>query len=411
MKRFFSFLLTLIILAAAGARTLSTYYDEAVFLDVSDDEFVDMAMFMGDALPVSTVTELAITAPHAILMEKESGKVIFEKDADTKREPASVTKVMTVLLIVEAIDGGALKMDDTVTTSAFAASMGGSQIYLEEGEQMSVRDMLKSIIVSSANDAAVAMAEHISGTEQVFVARMNERARELGMINTHFTNCSGLMDDSTHVTTARDIAIMSRELIKHDIIKQFTTIWTDTVRGGRFGLSNTNKLVRFFDGTTGLKTGFTQRSMYCLSATAERGGVEYIAVVMHDATSADRFESAKTLLSFAFANYTTVDVQPDEALPPIRVILGKTPTVQPVVEYGGGKLLIEKRDAASISKKVELAESFPAPITAGDELGKLTIYGNVGILGEYAIVAGDDVAKLSWGNIFLNLLKMFFTGA
>ena len=327
MKRLFSLLLTLIILVSACGRAMSVYYDEPVFFDVSDDELIDTAIFMGEALPVSTVTELAITAPHAILMEKESGKVIFEKDADTKREPASVTKVMTVLLIAEALNGGSLKMDDMVTTSAFATSMGGSQIYLEEGEQMSVRDMLKSIIVSSANDAAVAMAEHISGTEQVFVSRMNERANELGMINTHFTNCSGLMDDSTHVTTARDIAIMSRELIKHDIIKQFTTIWTDTVRGGRFGLSNTNKLVRFFDGATGLKTGFTQRSMYCLSATAERGGVEYIAVVMHDATSAGRFESAKTLLSFAFANYTTIDAQPDEALPPVRVILGKTPTV------------------------------------------------------------------------------------
>jgi D-alanyl-D-alanine carboxypeptidase (penicillin-binding protein 5/6) len=361
-------------------------------------------------VPQGVYASVTVDAKASLLMEAETGKILSEFNAHEKLAPASVTKVMTTLLIYEALAQERIKWDDKVTVSAHAASMGGSQIFFEEGEQMSVRDMLKAVVVSSANDAAVALAEHISGTEQVFVARMNERALELGMVNTHFTNCSGLMDDASHVTTARDIAVMSRELMKHDMIKEFTKIWTDTVRNGEFGLSNTNKLVRFYEGATGLKTGFTQRSMYCLAATAERGGVEYIAVVMHDATSADRFDSARTLLNFAFANFTTVDAQPDEALRPVRVTLGKTPTVQPVIE-DGGKLLIEKRDAASISKRVDMNESVRAPIAAGDRLGTLTIYSGENVLGEYSIVAGDSVTKLGWGNIFVSLLRMFFTGS
>jgi D-alanyl-D-alanine carboxypeptidase (penicillin-binding protein 5/6) len=278
-----------------------------------DNEVVDAAIF-NEETPVSTLSELKISAPSAILMEKETGRVIYEKNADERLEPASVTKVMTILLIVEAIETGKITLEDMVTTSAYAASMGGSQIYLEEGEQMSVRDMLKSVVVASANDCAVALAELISGSESVFVAKMNARAQELGMTNTTFTNCSGLLDDRTHMTTARDIGLMSRELIRHDIVKEFTKIWMDTVRNGEFGLSNTNKLIYYYKGATGLKTGFTSRSMYCLSATAERDGVEYIAVVLHCETSADRFESAKTLLSYAFANYALISVYPDSAL-------------------------------------------------------------------------------------------------
>jgi len=202
---------------------------------------------------------------------------------------------------------------------------------------------------------------------------------------------------------------MSRELIRHDMIKEFTTIWTDTLRNGEFGLSNTNKLVRFYEGATGLKTGFTQRAMHCLAATAERDGVEYIAVVLAADTSTDRFDSARTLLSFAFANFTTIAIQSDEVLPPVRVTLGQTQTVQPVVR-GGGRLLVEKRDAAAITKQVELVENITAPVARGSELGRLTILSGENILGEYAIVAGDGVERLGWGDIFLSFLRMFFTG-
>ena len=316
---------------------------------------------------------------------------------------------MTILLIVEAIESGKISLGDMVTTSAYAASMGGSQIFLEEGEKMSVRDMLKAIVVASANDAAVAMAEDITGSESVFVARMNERARDLGMTNTNFTNCTGLLDDKTHVTTARDIAIMSRELIRHEMIKEFTKIWMDSVRGGKFGLSNTNKLIYYYPGATGLKTGFTSRSMHCLSATAERNGVEYIAVVLHAATSADRFESAKTLLNFGFANYTLVSAYPDKALLPVRVSLGKVPYVQPVIQ-GIDKLLVEKGTAPKVTKTVEIAEKVQAPVQAGDKLGTLVIKCGDNTLGEYPIVAGDNVGKQGWGDIFGAFLKLLFTG-
>jgi D-alanyl-D-alanine carboxypeptidase (penicillin-binding protein 5/6) len=229
------------------------------------------------------------------------------------------------------------------------------------------------------------------------------------MTNTNFTNCSGLLDDRTHLTTARDVAIMSRELIRHDMIKEYTKIWMDTVRNGEFGLTNTNKLIYYYKGATGLKTGFTSRSMYCLAATAERDGVEYIAVVMHADTSADRFESAKTLLSYAFANFTLVPVSPDRALLPVRVTLGKTPYVQPVIQ-GSDKLLTEKEIAPTVTKSVEIVDKVPAPVKAGDKLGSLIVKSGDKILGEYPIVAGDSVGRLSWGDVFVRFLRMMFLG-
>ena len=379
---------------------------EGFFDDTDDAEVVDVAALARE--PADVMTEnLEITAPSAILMEKETGAVIYEKDADSKREPASVTKVMTLLIIAEELAAGTISLDDEVSVSAYAASMGGSQVFLEEGERMSVRDMLKSIVVVSANDASVAMAEFISGSEQAFTARMNERAGELNMTNTNFTNCSGLKDDPGHVTTARDIAIMSCELIKHDIIKEFTKIWIDTLRSGEFGLSNTNKLIRYYDGATGLKTGFTSRSKYCLSATAERDGIEYIAVVMAEETSAKRFESAKILLSYAFANYTLADAAPDAVLPPVMVELGRARTVQPVLKEEA-KLLVKKREAASISKTVTLEENIKAPVKAGAKIGEFTISSGDRILGEFDIIAADDVAKITWGDVFIEFIKMFF---
>ncbi|MBR5381423.1 MAG: D-alanyl-D-alanine carboxypeptidase, partial [Oscillospiraceae bacterium] len=289
----------------------------------------------------------------------------------------------------------------------YAASMGGSQVFLEEGEHMSVRDMLKSIVVASANDAAVAMAEYLAGSESAFVARMNARAADLGMTNTTFKNCTGLLDDTEHLTTARDIAAMSRELISHDMIKEYTTIWMDTVRGGQFGLTNTNKLVRFYDGATGLKTGFTSRSMYCLSATAERGGVEYIAVVLHGKTSAERFEDAKTLLNYAFANCALVSASPDEPLPPVRVKLGKTKTVQPVIEGCGG-ILTDKASASAAEKTVELPDTVTAPVSAGQKLGTLTVTSGGKTLGVFDVTAGDEVSRLTWLDIFTDLLRSVF---
>jgi D-alanyl-D-alanine carboxypeptidase (penicillin-binding protein 5/6) len=412
MKKMISILLIIALVFVLSVPALAEPSEAAdgapVFLEEDDNEAVDAAVF-NEEPPVTTLSELKISAPSAILLEKETGRVIYEKNADEILEPASVTKVMTILLIMEAIDSGKITFEDMVTTSAYAASMGGSQIFLEEGEQMSVRDMLKSVVVSSANDAAVALAELISGSESVFVAKMNERARELGMTNTTFTNCTGLLDDKSHVTTARDISLMSRELIGHGMVKEFTKIWMDTVRNGEFGLSNTNKLIYYYKGATGLKTGFTSRSMYCLSATAERDGVEYIAVVMHCETSADRFESAKTLLSYAFANYALISVYPDSALLPVRVELGKVPYVQPVIQ-GNDKLLTEKDAAPSVTKEVQVTEKVTAPVKAGDTLGSLTVKSGDNVLGEFPIVAGDSVGRLNWGDVFARFLKMLFLG-
>ncbi|MBO6011304.1 MAG: D-alanyl-D-alanine carboxypeptidase, partial [Oscillospiraceae bacterium] len=259
---------------------------------------------------IAQVSDIALAVPSALLMERETGTVIYELNAHERRAPASVTKVMTLLLVTEAIERGELSPDEEIAASAYAAGMGGSQIFLKENERMSVDDLVKSVAVSSANDAAIALAERVAGSEEAFVARMNARAAELGMNDTVFANCTGLPAGSEHLTSAWDIALMSRELLGHDFIRKYTCIWTDSVRGGEFGLSNTNKLVRFYDGATGLKTGFTQEAMYCLSASAMRGGVEYIAVVMGAQTSDIRFESAKTLLNYAFANYALTDASP-----------------------------------------------------------------------------------------------------
>lgn len=401
MKKTICIILTLLLLSTRAFAAESEFEFE---IDSGD---VDAAIFEE---AVTTLGEIDVSAPSAILMEKETGTVLFEKNADTQMQPASVTKVMTILLIVEAVENGTITLEDTVTVSAYAASMGGSQVFLEENETMTVKDMLKSIIVSSANDAAVAMAEHLAGAESAFVSLMNQRASELGMENTTFCNCTGLLDQPEHLTTARDIAIMSRELIKHDWIKEYTTIWMDTIRNGEFGLSNTNKLVRYYEGATGLKTGFTSQAMYCLSATAERDGIEYIAAVMGCSTSNDRFESAKTLLSYGFSNYTLISAEPDEVLVPITVTMGKTHTVQP--ELGASeKLLIPKSQASMITKETVLSETLKAPVLEGDVLGTLKIKAGEELLTEIPIVAGHSVDRLSLGDIFISLIREFVFGA
>jgi D-alanyl-D-alanine carboxypeptidase (penicillin-binding protein 5/6) len=319
-------------------------------------------------------------------MDRTTGTVLYEKNADEPLAPASVTKVMTLLLVLEAIDRGQLGWDDTVTASATAAAKGGSQIYLEEGEQMSVHDMVKCVVVSSANDCATALAEAVSGSESGFVELMNQRAAELGMEN---------------------IAIMSRELLSHDEIREFTTIWMDTVRDGTFGLSNTNKLVRFYSGTTGLKTGFTSSAGYCMSASAERDGMELIATVMHCESSTDRFESAKALLDYGFATYTLLDPLSDTELEAVPVELGAEETVEPVLQSGDA-LLLEKAKAAGVTREISLAENVNAPVEAGQVLGTLTVKNGEEVLSQVPLVAKTSVSRLSWGQLFSRITGLLW---
>ena len=351
--------------------------------------------------------ELNVAAKSALLMDVATGTVLYEQNAHEALAPASVTKVMTMLLIMEAIDSGKISWNDTVTASETAAAKGGSQIYLKVGESMSVSDMVKSIAVSSANDCACAMAEHLAGSESAFVDLMNTRAQELGMSDTHFVNCTGLDDDpgaASHRTSARDIALMSRELLKsHPDIKKFTTIWMDTVRNGAFGLSNTNKMVRFYDGCTGLKTGFTNGAGYCLSASAQRNGMELIAVVMGSATSAERFGAAKSMLDYGFANFALYrpEIPEDTALP---VTLGKLSTIS-AVPSEPVQLLVEKNQVSSITTEVELLPSVAAPVSAGQALGTLTVKSQGQILRQIPLVAEVSVERLSWGDITVRILR------
>ena len=353
-----------------------------------------------------------VSAPSAILMEEATGEVLYEKNAHERLAPASVTKIMTLLLVMEALESGRIGWDDTVTASAAAAAKGGSQIYLEENEQLPLEEMLKSVVVSSANDCATALAEHIAGSESAFVQMMNERAAELGMTDTHFVNCTGLDDEpdaAEHLTTAYDIALMSRELLKHEEIKKYTTIWMDTVRNGEFGLSNTNKLVRFYDGTTGLKTGYTSAAGHCLSASAKRGGMELIAVVLHCDSSPHRFESAKALLNYGFANYALITPQPEEAIGAVPVRLGTQERVTPVLQTDA-PVLVDKALAASAKSTVQLAEQVTAPVEQGQTLGMLTVKAGDQTLAEIPLVAPEPIPALTWWDVFLQMLKTIATG-
>ena len=351
--------------------------------------------------------ELDVGGKSALLMDVETGTVLYEKNAHEKLSPASVTKVMTMLLIMEAIDSGKISWNDTVTASESAAAKGGSQIYLKVGETMSVTDMLKSIAVSSANDCACAMAEHIAGSEPAFVDMMNQRAKELGMNDTNFVNCTGLDDGDAavnHKTSAYDIAIMSRELLKnHPDIKKFTTIWMDTVRDGAFGLSNTNKLVRFYSGCTGLKTGFTSGAGYCLSASAQRDGMELIAVVMGCETSNIRTAACKGMLDYGFANFALVTPTLED-VPQVPVTLGTSDTVKLIPEGTAG-LLIDKAQKNSITTETSVEESVSAPVAKGQQLGTMTVKSGETVLTQIPLVAAEDVARLSWWDLFLQVLR------
>ena len=359
-------------------------------------------------LPFSVqAAELKVAGKSAALMDVATGTVLYEANSHERLAPASVTKVMTMLLIMEAVDSGKIAMADTVTASEAAAAKGGSQIYLKVGETMSVSDMLKSIAVSSANDCACAMAEHIAGSEEAFVAQMNQKAAELGMQDTHFVNCTGLDDGENaaeHRTSAYDIAIMSRELLKnHPDIKQFTTIWMDTVRNGTFGLSNTNKLVRFYQGATGLKTGYTSGAGYCLSATAQRDGMELIAVVMGADTSANRNAACKQLLDYGFANFAVITPELPEP-EPVAVKLGKQKTVEAVLGTRDG-MLVDKARKSAVAMELSLEDSVTAPVSRGQRLGTLTVKAGDQILKEIPLVAAEGVARMSYGDLFGMVLK------
>jgi len=362
-------------------------------------------LLAGLMVPVAAA-DLAVTGKSALLMDAATGTILYEKNAHEKLHPASVTKVMTLLLIMEAIDDGKIGWNDTVTASEAAAAKGGSQIYLKVGETMTVTDLVKSIAVSSANDAACAMAEHIAGSETAFVELMNQRAASLGMEDSHFVNCTGLDDSddaASHLTSAHDIAIMSRQLLVfHPDIKNFTTIWMDTVRNGTFGLANTNKLIRFYDGATGLKTGFTNAAGFCLSASALRDGMELIAVVMGAETSKDRFAACKSMLDYGFANFALISPNTDAASVPVK--LGMENSVA-VVPGGDTRLLIDKSQRSSVTTTVELEPFVTAPVSQGQRLGMLTIRSGEQILAQVPMVAKTAVLQKSWMQIFLSVLK------
>lgn len=364
------------------------------------------AIILVIALSLCSVPEakaLEVDAPSAILMDLATGTVLFEKNSHARLAPASVTKIMTLLLVMEALDDGRISWDDFVTASDNAASKGGSQVYLEVGERMSMDEMLKSVVVSSANDCATALAEHVAGSEESFVAMMNERAVALGCADTNFVNCTGL-DAEGHLTSAHDLALMSRALLKHEKIRDYTTIWMDTVRDGKFGLSNTNKLVRFYDGTTGLKTGYTSTAGHCLSASAKRDGIELIAVVLNCKSSTERFQSAKELLNYGFANYALVSAKTDEAIPPVKVKLGAQSTITPVLQESSS-ILIEKGEQSQVKKTVELCDEVTAPVASGQQLGTLRIETDQRLLAEIPLLAPCEVGKLTTWQMMLRLLR------
>lgn len=367
-----------------------------------------LALCMG-ALPVRAAGP-EVNARAALLMEKSTGQVLYEANAHAPLELASVTKVMTMLLIMEALDAGTITKETMVPVSATAAGMGGSQVYMEEGEEFSVHDMLKAIAVASGNDACVAMAEYLAGSESAFVEKMNARAAELGMEDTVFCNCTGLPAEGHH-SSAYDIALMSRELIlRHPDIRTYTTIWMDTLRDGDFQLANTNKLVRYYEGATGLKTGSTDAALYCLSATAEKEGMELIAVILGAPTSNDRFEGAKALLNYGFATYALVPVAPSEPLTPVPVTLGTAASVQPGLAQER-QLLLPKGEAGKVTTTVDLPSALSAPVEAGQELGHLTVLVDGQAVEEIPLVAQEAVGKRSLWQVYGGLLAALFCGA
>ncbi len=373
-----------------------------------------LCIFMMMTMPViafaeedNAVTD-SITAKSAILMEISSGQVLLSKNPDEKLPPASITKIMTLLLVMEAVDSGKITLNDTVTASLNASSKGGSQIWLKEGEQMTVHELIKATAVASANDASTALGEYIAGDEATFVAMMNSRAAELGMVNTNFENCSGLDDTAeNHYTTARDIAIMSCELMKHERIKEYTTIWMDSLRNGETELVNTNRLVRFYEGTTGLKTGTTSKAGYCISATAQRNGMELVAVVLGSDNSTDRFEDAKTLLSWGFSNYEIYTPQVDLSLiTDVSVLYGEQSKISPVITEIS-PILIKKGAQNNISQRIDMCIDVEAPVEKGQTLGTVYFESGDETLATCPLISENKVERRSVFFVFSMMWSTF----
>lgn len=389
MKKYISIIIAFILAFPIAFFTVNAEDDEAVSTIVQN-----------------TPTGITVSAKSAVLMDAATGQVLYAANEHERLYPASVTKIMPLLLFMEAIDTGKISLTDTVTASPVAASKGGSQIWLKEGEQMTVDELLRATAIASANDACTALGEHIAGSEEAFVQLMNKRAGELGMKNTNFVNCSGLDDDTTeHLTTAYDIALMSKELLSHDRIKTYTTVWMDTLRGGATALTNTNRLVRFYSGTTGLKTGTTDKAGYCLSASAEREGLHLIAVILGAESSDDRFEGAKALLNWGFANYETVtpDLKSVE-IPEVKVLRGLEKSVIPKVQ-SVKPVTLKKGESGKIEYTVEICEDVSAPVEKNQLLGKITAKVGDNIIGEYSLVAESEVRKITIFDIMSGILK------
>lgn len=357
------------------------------------------------APPAEDIAPFDVDAASAVLMDLSTGAVLYAKNAAEALPPASVTKIMTLLLVMEAIDGGSFTLQDQVQISDYASSMGGSQVYLKAGETMSVEDLLKSTVISSANDAAVALAEKVAGSVEVFVARMNERAAQLGMTSTHFENPTGLDDDVTnHVTSAYDIALMSRELMKHETIMQYTSIWMDTIRDGAFGLTNTNRLIRFYNGATGLKTGSTAKAKFCISATAKRDGMHLCAVIMGSPTRDVRNEAAKALLDWGFANYF---VYSDPGAEAGRVPVKGGVDSEVALSYGSCELLLPSSKRGSVEITLELPDGLTAPVRAGDCVGRVIYSAGGETVAEGEVTAVSDVPKISFGEVLRRIVSSF----
>lgn len=395
LKVFLSLMLTVILtFVSASAATVSSE------CDLSDIN-VPIEVSTNNAAIGQT---LDIKAKSVILMEPHTGTVLYESNSDEKLAPASITKIMSLLLVMEALDRGDITLETMVTASEHACSMGGSQIWLEPGETMTVHELLKATVIASANDACVALGELVSGSEEGFVALMNARAKELGCNNTNFINCTGL-DADGHLTSAHDVAVMSSELIKHELIKDYSTVWMDTLRNGESELVNTNKLVRFYKGTTGLKTGTTSTAGYCLSATAERDGMELVAVVMSGETSNDRFNGAKKLLDYGFANYSFFEVEADlEGKNDLDVKKGVEKKVG-IKADGKLKLLLPKSESKKITQKLNLKSNLTAPLKKGDLVGRAEIYVGEKSVGSIDIIAKNNISRLNLWILFKGIIK------
>lgn len=357
------------------------------------------------ALELISSENFDVSAKSAVLMDYNTGTVLYEKNADEPLPPASVTKIMTLLLIMEAIEKGELDANGVVSVSEYAASMGGSQVFLKVGEEMPVNDFIKSIVIASANDCAVAMAEAVCGSEEVFVSKMNQRAAELGMKNTHFENVTGLDDDtSNHVTSARDIALMSRELMKHKKIFEYSTVWMDSIRNGEFGLTNTNRLIRFYKGATGLKTGSTGKAGFCISATAERNGLHLIAVIMGSENRDIRNDAAKKLLDMGFSKYS-VYKDTEECNEKVKVVGGKKDSAK--CYYEKCEFLVGLNDSGNIKKQIEISEKVKAPLKKGDTVGKVKYTLGDDIIHECKIFSDENIEKITYFHLFKRIFSSF----